>query len=169
MAQPFGEADDNSSTGTTPVLVHNIDCGPALKAAISVPGLSSLWTDSNRLTIEAALGGNLVKGYPYIDIWDAETATATSVKSIKLRADSHRLPNSYVTSTGKRYVNDMVNFRRNGTPRSDPALSPDMVKNYVLRLAFPDGATADQLVALQKVVGYGAQNGITVFLHPIIG
>ncbi|MFC1429959.1 ricin-type beta-trefoil lectin domain protein [Streptacidiphilus sp. N1-3] len=155
--------------GTTPVLVHNIDCGPALKAAISVPGLSSLWTDSNRLTIEAALGGNLVKGYPYIDVWDAETATATSVKSIDLRYDSYRFSNSTVTGAGKRYVDDMVNFRRNGTPHSDPAINPGMVKNYVLRLAFPDGATEKQLAALQKVVDYGATKGITVFLHPIAG
>jgi len=155
--------------GGTPLLVHNIDCGPALKAAMSVSGLNPLWNGADRAIIEDSLGGNLTAGYPYIDVWDAETATATSIKSIDLRADTYRISNSAVTSTGKKYVDDMVNFRRNGTPRSDPALNSGMVNNYVLRIAFPDGATAGQLAALQKVVDYGAQNGITVFLHPIAG
>lgn len=63
----------------------------------------------------------------------------------------------------------MVNFRRNGALLGEPRITPSMVDHYVLRIAFPEGATAKQLDALQKVVDNGAQIGITVFLHPIEG
>jgi hypothetical protein len=72
-------------------------------------------------------------------------------------------------ATGKKYVDDLVNFRRNGALLGEPKISPDMVDRYVLGLAYPEGATASQMAALQKVVDYGAQNGIVVYLYPIRG
>jgi hypothetical protein len=144
-------------------------CAAAVQALTSVSGLGSLWTDADRLIIEQALGGNLPKGFEYIDIWDALTRTATSVKSIDLRYDTYRVSNSAIVATGKKYVDDLVNFRRNGALLGEPKITPDMVDRYILGLAYPEGATASQLAALQKVVDYGAQNGIVVYLYPIRG
>ena len=154
--------------GTTPVLVHNATCGPA----VTIPGLKPMWDGADRLTIEAFLGGNMPVGFPYIDAFDEAGRVATSIKTIDWRFDSYRISNSAITSTGKQHVNDLLNFSRNGATGGGRTVSPDMVDTYVLKLAFPFTANMDpgRMAAYEKIVEYGAKQDpkIIVELIPVV-
>ena len=145
------------------------ECAFAIRAVTSVDDLAALWKLPDQLAIERVLGGNLPEGFEYIDIWNAATKTGTSIKTIDVRAMTYSISNSAITSTGKKYVDDLVNFRRNGAFRGTPVIPPGDIQNCVLYLAYPESATASQIAALQRVVAYGILNRVTVYLFPIRG
>ena len=52
---------------------------------------------------------------------------------------------------------------------NNPYVRPDMVKHWVLVLAYRSDMSADRLAGLAKAVEYGRSKGIEVFLNPIAG
>lgn len=70
--------------------------GTALGGGLAARLLSPLWSYSDRIATEHALGGNLPKDFPAIDSWDSATETATSIKTISFRADSYKISDSAI-------------------------------------------------------------------------
>lgn len=135
--------------------------------------LSPLWTGGDRETIERSLGGNLAPRFEGIDEYYSATGLAVSIKSIDVRYDSYGFSSTYskITSAGKRYVDDLVNFNRNGASgldvRGNPISIAPNTSRLVLKLAYPAGLNIPQQVAFAKVVAYGKESGVFVQLIEI--
>jgi RHS repeat-associated protein len=108
--------------------------------------------------IEDALGGNLPKNFPTIDIY--ANGTATSIKSIDLTAPSYQSA-SRLTSRLNGYVRDVASFE--GATFSGTRISSGSTTSRELVIAVPEGvATEVQQAALIDIVQYGASKGVTV-------
>ncbi|GIE79613.1 hypothetical protein Aph02nite_55630 [Actinoplanes philippinensis] len=156
-----------------PVLVHNVGCDP-VQLLRTVAGLSQgEWkTKADRIKVETALGGNLRNDYPIIDSWHDSLKIATDIKSIDWRAMSYVNDPKAYGNRGLRLVDKLDTTRfvqDNWYHAHTPTIRPEMVKNWVLRIAYPEGIPARHLEELLKAVPYGRERGIIVFLHPIKG
>lgn len=140
-------------------------------APVRVDGLANPWrSPQDRLTIEAALGGNLPVGNRALDVYTAhDGGTAISIKTIDPRATSYRTSRSQILSEGRNQVNTLVHYR-NGTDLWNPLVPPDAVSVWVLRLGYPASTTDPAILAYyQKILEYGQSKNIIVQLVPIIG
>ena len=114
--------------------------------------------------IEARLGGrspNLPYNFPGIDRF--ENGVATSIKSIDLGAETYRDIGN-LTSKVQGYVNDLANWQGSQWP-SSPILSTQ-ISGRELLLAIPQGATVDQLAALQALQQWA--QGVNVTLNAVV-
>ena len=119
-----------------------------------------IWEYGNSVrgwAIEDLLGRNLPRTFKGIDRW--KDGVATSIKSMHLWAKSYQDP-AKVLSQGKKYVDQLVNFR--GASMGEIDIVVDHTTPRVLRLAVPPGATEAQKSALRRVIGYGKENGVRV-------
>lgn len=109
--------------------------------------------------VEAKFGGsNLPNCHPVIDQMDWATGNAISIKSIDTNLPSYKGNSSAISSTLKRYINDLEAF--NGSKVVDL----DKVKSRTLQLAIPKGAAADQSVqrALEKATNHAKNKNINI-------
>ena len=111
--------------------------------------------------IEQQLGHNLPSNFPTIDRF--QNGVATSIKSMDLAAPSYADP-ATITSTGRGYIDSVAAFQGRdwagvqiGTRYGGPAITA-----RGLDLAVPSGAMVAQRQALNNLVTYGAQQGVTV-------
>jgi hypothetical protein len=108
--------------------------------------------------IERRLGQNLPQNYPTIDRF--ENGVATSIKSVDLAAPSYLHP-AGITRTGQGYVDAVAGFR--GRNWAGVNIRPGDIRGRGVDIAVPPGPrTPAQQQALDGVVGYGRQNGVTV-------
>ncbi|MCW3842175.1 DUF6531 domain-containing protein [Micromonospora yasonensis] len=131
--------------------------GAWLKAGSSVWKLGQF---ERGLAIEAKLGGNLPRSFPTIDRF--ANGTATSIKSVDLGAKTYQSA-ANLTSRLKGYVDKAAGFAKSNPVRFDGVtIRPGQVAARELEVVVPRGATAAQQNALNQIVQYGAQKGVTV-------
>ncbi|MFC0005790.1 pre-peptidase C-terminal domain-containing protein [Micromonospora siamensis] len=112
------------------------------------------------LAIEAKLGGNLPRSFPTIDRF--ANGTATSIKSVDLGAKTYQSA-AKLTSRLKGYVDKAAGFAKSNPVTFDGVtIRPGQVAARELEVVVPRGATAAQQNALNQIVQYGAQKGVTV-------
>src|SRR5262249_16779233 len=115
--------------------------------------------------IEQRLAGNLPNGFPVIDRF--VNGTATSIKSMDMAAASVQ----YITNTGRGYIDSVRAFQ--GASRTNQAtgvtttITSNQITCRALDLAISPGATEAQRTALNGIVQYGRDRGVTVNLIEI--
>ncbi len=107
--------------------------------------------------IEQQLGQNLPRNFPTIDRF--QNGVATSVKSMDLVAPTYANAGN-ITSTGRGYIDSVAGFQ--GRNWAGVNIRPGDITARGLDLAVPAGATQTQQQALQGLITYGTQNGVTV-------
>ncbi|MBL8820741.1 MAG: hypothetical protein JNL58_32265, partial [Planctomyces sp.] len=107
--------------------------------------------------IEQQLGQNLPDNFPSVDCF--QNGVATSIKSMDLDAATYSDIRN-ITSTGRRYIDSVATFQGRKWAGVNIRLCDISARN--LYLAVPVGATQAQRQALQDLVTYGTQNGVTV-------
>jgi filamentous hemagglutinin len=107
--------------------------------------------------IEQQLGHNLPDNFPTIDRF--QDGVATSIKSMDLTTPSYANAEK-ITGMGRGYVDSVADFQ--GKKWGGVDIKPRDITARGLDLAVPAGATAAQQQALQSLITYGAQNGVTV-------
>jgi hypothetical protein len=113
--------------------------------------------------IEKMLGQNLPQNYPTIDRF--ENGIATSIKSVDL-TDPTYLKVENLTRIGVGYVDKVAAFR--GRRWAGVEIKAGDITGRGLDLAVPPGAaTAEQQAALQRLVEYGRQRGVTVTIKEV--
>ncbi|MFI9639121.1 RHS repeat-associated core domain-containing protein [Micromonospora sp. NPDC051925] len=137
--------------------------GAYLKAGSSVWKLNQF---ERGLAIEAKLGGNLPRSFPTIDRF--ANGTATSIKSVDLTAKSYQSAGQ-LTSRLQGYVDKAAGFAKSNPVKWDGVtIRPGQVAARELEIAVPRGAaTSAQQNALNQIVQYGAQKGVTVRIIPM--
>ncbi|WP_326557257.1 RHS repeat-associated core domain-containing protein [Micromonospora sp. NBC_01796] len=137
--------------------------GAYLKAGSSVWKLNQF---ERGLAIEAKLGGNLPRSFPTIDRF--ANGTATSIKSVDLTAKSYQTAGQ-LTSRLQGYVDKAAGFAKSNPVSWDGVtIRPGQVAARELEIAVQRGtATSAQQNALNQIVQYGAQRGVTVRIIPI--
>ncbi|WP_320069111.1 pre-peptidase C-terminal domain-containing protein [Micromonospora sp. RTGN7] len=138
--------------------------GAYLKAGSSVWKLNQF---ERGLAIEAKLGGNLPRSFPTIDRF--ANGTATSIKSVDLTAKSYQTAGQ-LTSRLQGYVDKAAGFLKNNTQVTwdGRTITQGQVTARELEIAIQSGkASAAQQSALNQVVQYGAQKGVTVRIVPM--
>ena len=76
-----------------------------------------------------------------------------------LWAKSYQDP-AKVLSQGKKYVDQLANFSGARMKRNE--ITEEQIRERVLRLGVPPGATEAQKSALRRLIGYGKENGVKV-------
>lgn len=126
----------------------------------------SLWKIANPLArgfvYEAAAGGNLVRNYPVIDKF--VKGVATSIKTLDLKAKTYQKAGA-VYSKLKGYIDDLYEFQ--GTIKGGVNTTNGAIKEKVLDVAIPKGASTQQVEMIQKAVEYGSKKGITVKVNTV--
>ncbi len=126
----------------------------------------SLWKIADPLArgfvYEAAAGGNLVRNYPVIDKFIS--GVATSIKTLDLKAKSYQKAGA-VYSKLKGYIDDLYDFQ--GTIKGGVNTTNGAIKEKILDVAIPKGATTQQVEMIQKAVQYGESKGITVKVNTV--
>ncbi|NBE84082.1 RHS repeat-associated core domain-containing protein [Micromonospora rubida] len=137
--------------------------GAYLKAGSSVWKLNQF---ERGLAIEAKLGGNLPRSFPTIDRF--ANGTATSIKSVDLTAKSYQTAGQ-LTSRLQGYVDKAAGFAKSNPVTWDGVtIRPGQVAARELEIAVQRGAaTSAQQNALNQIVQYGAQKGVTVRIIPM--
>ena len=115
--------------------------------------------------IEQRLGGNLPNGFPIIDRF--QNGIATSIKSMDMVAASGGATGAqYITNTGRGYIDAVAGFQ--GASRISQAtgatttITSSQIAGRALDLAVPPGVSAAQRTALNGLIEYGRQRGVTV-------
>ena len=91
---------------------------------------------------------HLVDNFPTIDVWNQNTKTAVSIKSIDLSAQSYQS-----ASTLKRTLNGYVNSLSSFTNRTWSGIRVSNVQTRILEIAIPDIELTDvQIQAINEVI-----------------
>jgi hypothetical protein len=123
----------------------------------------SIWWDLPTLrgrNVEQKLGQNLPAEFPTIDIHDPETGEVTSIKSIDLRAAGYRNRPTSVYSKLSGAVDNLAEFE--GGDHAEHTVEEGSVTSRTLLVAVPRFRIAGQQDALNRLIQYGAQRGVTV-------
>lgn len=106
---------------------------------------------------EAMKGANLPKGFKTIDKF--VKGVATSIKTLDLKADTY-IKAGKVFGKLKEYIDELDAFK--GAKRKGVEVLEQDVKEKVLDVAIPKGATKSQVEEIQKAIQYGKDKGIKV-------
>jgi hypothetical protein len=114
--------------------------------------------------IETRLGGNLPPGFPTIDKWDWQHGIATSIKTVDLAAKSYQNP-ARLESLVKRYIDKVAGFK--GDTHVGFEVLADAIRQRVLELGIPRGATAAQTSVLDNMVAYAEEKGVALVVEVV--
>ena len=128
----------------------------------------SIWKLSNwsqrGFVYEKLMGGNLVQNFPVIDKFIK--GVATSIKTLDLAAAT------YTKETGKAvynklkgYIDDLANFK--GANHGGTKVMEEDIKERILNVGIPKGATKSQVEQIQEAIKYGKGKGITVEINVV--
>ena len=113
---------------------------------------------------ERMRGGNLAKNFPVIDKF--VKGVATSIKTIDLKAATYTKEGSRaVYNKLKKYVDDLINFK--GATHGGDEVLEESIKNKILDVGIPKGATKSQVEQIQEAIKYGQDNGIKVEINVV--
>ncbi|QKE82876.1 putative T7SS-secreted protein [Arthrobacter sp. NEB 688] len=114
------------------------------------------------IMVEAHHGGNLPGGFKTIDIWDERSGSATSVKSMDLRAPTYSSDAS-VRSTLKGYVDSMADFE--GARRGEVRITRfDVTSRNLLVVIPPQASTPAHHAIVESMQEYARSVGVTMTL-----
>jgi filamentous hemagglutinin len=109
-------------------------------------------------------GANLGGNFPYIDDFDPETGTATSLKTLDLTADSYQDP-AQINGTVDKYIDHLLEFEDTTWHQDgvEQVVLKDDIQNYEMVLGVPAGqGTPEQIEALQQLQESAAERGVTL-------
>jgi RHS repeat-associated protein len=136
--------------------------GGAVSAPKNGRGVWDLAPFKRGKAIEQQLGHNLPSNFPTIDKFT--NGAATSIKSMDLAAKTYS-DAAAITRVGEGYIDKVAAFQ--GRNWAGVNIKPGDITSRTLELAVPSGATQAQQQALQGLVKYGLQNGVTVTIKVI--
>jgi hypothetical protein len=112
---------------------------------------------------ELKLSRNLPDGFPVIDVHDPATGAVTSIKSIDLRAAGYRNRPGSVYSRLSRAIDDLAGFEYG--KHGGQKVEEGSITSRTLLVAVPKFRTDRQQAAINRVIQYGAQKGVTVIMR----
>jgi hypothetical protein len=107
--------------------------------------------------VEDHLGRTLPRTFTGIDMF--KKGVATSIKSMHLGKRTYQNP-ANILSKGRKYINEVANFSKARMGKIE--ITAEQIKQRVLRLGVPPGATKAQKSALKSLIEYGKQKGVKV-------
>ena len=111
--------------------------------------------------LEQLFGHNLHPNHPKIDIWESDSGTVTSLKSIDLDSPTYKVEGqNALYNTLSKYVNDLAEFQ--GSNYTDIWIPEEAIKSRVLTVIVPSEGTAAQQEAMPRIVELGTQRGLIV-------
>ena len=136
--------------------------------AFAPPGTPSMsvWNMAPALrgnAVEAQLGANLPKNFPTIDKF--VNGAATSIKSLDLNASSYQNVGTLASKVAG-YIDKVAGF--NGGSYGGVTITSGQITKRVLELAVPNGGSAAQQTALQKLGQYATSKGVQLSVKEII-
>ena len=154
--------------GYTASQIAAVLLGGALGDAGEAGEVASVW-DLNPFArgraIEQTLGANLPGNFPVIDVFDATSGTATSIKSIDLGAATYQNVGA-LTSKLNGYVDSVAGF--NGASWAGTDINAAQITTRQLQLAIPEGgASAAQQAAINAAAARAQSMGVNFIVTPI--
>lgn len=123
----------------------------------------SSWTQRG-FVYEVSRGANLVRNFPVIDKF--LKGVATSIKTLDLQAPTYAKEGSRaVYNTLKGYIDKLKDFK--GANKSGKEVLESDIKEKVLDVAIPKGATKAQVEQIQEAIKYGQNQGIKVEINVV--
>jgi hypothetical protein len=113
--------------------------------------------------LEQLFGHNLHPNYPTVDIWDPDSGTVTSLKSIDLDSSTYRAEGknqNALYNTLNKYVNDLAEFQSAGY--ADIYIPEEAIKSRTLTVIVPSAGTAAQQDVMRRIGQLATQRGLTV-------
>jgi hypothetical protein len=144
------------ATGTTTLTGGSADA-EAVQIGKNTRGIWDLTPEARWTAVENQLGKNLPSNYPVIDKF--ENGIATSIKSMDLGAPTYANAEA-ITRVGHGYIDKLAEFQPR--PWAGVRIEPGEIQGRNLDLAVPPGATTAQQQALQSLIQYGRERGLTV-------
>ena len=112
------------------------------------------------LAIEKIVATDLLPpGFPRVDVWNPSAGIVTSIKSIDLGATTYQSM-ARLKSLLNGYVRKLDEF--NGAAFNGARIRPGDIKDKVLHVVIPEGASAEQLAILKEVAAKAAEKDIEV-------
>jgi hypothetical protein len=113
--------------------------------------------------LEQLFGHNLHPNHPTVDIWDPDSGTATSLKSIDLDSPAYRVEGNTSNALYNRLskcVNDLAEFQ--GSYYTNIYIPEEAIKSRVLTVIVPREGTAAEQEVMRRIAEQGTQRGLTV-------
>jgi hypothetical protein len=113
--------------------------------------------------LEPLFGHNLHPNYPTVDIWDPESGSVTSLKSIDLRSSTYQVEGNSPNALYKKlsgYLNDLAEFEH--AEYADIMIPKGAVKSRTLTVIVPNEGTPTQREVMQRIIEVGRQRGVVV-------
>jgi hypothetical protein len=108
---------------------------------------------------EQKLGINLHLNHKAIDFYDKKTSQVRSIKSVDLRSRGYRENPNGMFSKLRRDINNLADYEGDGT------VPTGSVKSRILFIGVPRfSKTSGQSDALRRVIEYGQQRGVVVWI-----
>jgi len=111
-------------------------------------------------TVELRLGPNLHPDHPGVDVHDPDTGAITSIKSIDLRSAGYRGNPASVYSKLRGAVDKLAAFE--SSDYAGYKIEEGSVSSRTLLVAVPKFRVSGQQDALDRLIDYGAKQGVTV-------
>jgi hypothetical protein len=114
-------------------------------------------------TLEKKYGQNLHQNHPTIDVWDEDTGSVTSIKSVNLEAPSHQAKARYVNTLYaklSRYLNELAEYK--GSHYAGDYVPGGQIASRTLAVIVPSKRTVAQQRVLRQIVEVGKQRGLIV-------
>ncbi len=129
-------------------------------AGEALQGVWDLSPFARGVEIEQQLGHNVPSSCPTIDIWDADTGTATSIKSLNLEAKTYQ-SGTALSRTLNGYVDKAAGF--NGARWGGLNIEASMIQARGLIVAIPDAPISTaQWDTMAEAYQYGIQQSVSV-------
>ncbi len=112
---------------------------------------------------EKLMGGNLVKNFPVIDKFIK--GVATSIKTLDLKAATYTKDIKAVYNTLKGYIDKLDDFK--GANHGGTKILEEDIKEKILNVGIPKGATKSQVEQIQQAIKYGKDKGIKVEINVV--
>lgn len=134
-----------------------IPLGPSARTMTARNTVWSLGPSPRGQAIEKAWGHNLPSSFKTWDRFD--NGVATSIKSIDLDLIGFSRPNR-IWNAGRRHVDAAIDFTSYSL--QGVRIDASMITERTVRIALPRNPVGSQLEELNRVIQYGADNGIRV-------
>jgi hypothetical protein len=111
--------------------------------------------------LERLFGHNLHPNNPTVDIWEADTGTVASNKSVDLNSPAYRNEkNNALYNKLSNAINDLAEYE--GSRYGQIIIPGDEIKSRILIVVVPNEGTRAQQEVMRRIVELGRQRGLTV-------
>jgi hypothetical protein len=113
--------------------------------------------------LEKIFGHNLHPNHPTIDIWDPNTGSATSLKSVDLESPTYQVKGENVNALYNKLssaIDDLAEFEGGRYAGND--VPGEEIKSRTLTVIVPGSETVEQRQVLRLIAEVGKQRGVAV-------